>query len=514
MKRWLMQALVVVLGGGVVSAAPLGTAFMYQGRLEVGGGPASGTYDLRFRLFDAATGGAPVGAGLTNTTPVVDGLFAVTLDFGSGAFDGQARWLEIGARTNGMALPFTLLTPRQPLAATPNALFALQAGAAGTAATAASVAANAVTGSGIQPNAITTAKIADGTVGETDLNPDLALNTFWRLEGNAGTSPGTQFIGTSDYQSLELRVNNGGFLFAQPTVNSPNLIGGSQANFTLDDADGAAIAGGGQFEEPNIAGGQFSFIGGGRSNVVHSAGIGSGVVSGRQNEIYTNVWGALIGGGDANFIDTFSDYAVIAGGANNFISYNSSKAAVLGGEYNLIGEAATGAVISGGADNWVQTNAAYATIPGGVQASALSYGQLAYGSGMFGDWGDAQTSLFVLRCTTTNAVTRELFLDGMAERMLVPADGSWMFQVMLVARSLTTGGTACFKAEGGIKDLAGNVSLVGSPGTTQVVSEIAGLPLPQIVADNAAKVLSIRATGLSGHRIRWVARVQTVELKY
>src|SRR3954464_10561283 len=35
----------------------VGSGFAYQGRLLDGGSPATGTYDLRFTLFDAATGG-------------------------------------------------------------------------------------------------------------------------------------------------------------------------------------------------------------------------------------------------------------------------------------------------------------------------------------------------------------------------------------------------------------------------------------------------------------------------
>jgi hypothetical protein len=38
-------------------AAPIGTAFTYQGRLELAGSPVSGPCDLQFQLFDALTGG-------------------------------------------------------------------------------------------------------------------------------------------------------------------------------------------------------------------------------------------------------------------------------------------------------------------------------------------------------------------------------------------------------------------------------------------------------------------------
>ena len=61
------------------------SAFTYQGRLNDGGVPAGGSYDLRFTLYDAASGGNPVGGVLTNAaTAVTNGLFLVRLDFGAG----------------------------------------------------------------------------------------------------------------------------------------------------------------------------------------------------------------------------------------------------------------------------------------------------------------------------------------------------------------------------------------------------------------------------------------------
>src|SRR5439155_571146 len=64
---------------------------------------------------------------ITNSpTGVTNGLFTVTLDFGAGVFTGPARWLEIGARTNGNG-SFTTLSPRQPLTPTPYATFAAAA---------------------------------------------------------------------------------------------------------------------------------------------------------------------------------------------------------------------------------------------------------------------------------------------------------------------------------------------------------------------------------------------------
>jgi hypothetical protein len=114
--------------------APAGTllnqAFTYQGRLLESGVPANGAYTLEFRLFDDPAAGAQVGSTITlANVAVVEGLFTVVLngggEFGSSAFHGDARWLEIAV--NGIEL-----SPRQPLTAAPFAVYALAPWAVGT----------------------------------------------------------------------------------------------------------------------------------------------------------------------------------------------------------------------------------------------------------------------------------------------------------------------------------------------------------------------------------------------
>src|SRR5262245_8261372 len=80
------------------SAQPLTTAFTYQGSLTASGSPASGVYDFKFALFDAAAGGAQLGPQLcSDNLSVNGGTFTVQLDFGS-QFAGQQRFLEIWVR--------------------------------------------------------------------------------------------------------------------------------------------------------------------------------------------------------------------------------------------------------------------------------------------------------------------------------------------------------------------------------------------------------------------------------
>ncbi len=103
---------------------PPGTAFTYQGRLTVGGSPATMNYDFEFSLWDTETVGTQVGSTLTQgNVAVTDGLFTVQLDFGE-VFDGTALWLQIGVAAGGSGGPYTTLDPRQPLSPTPYAIFA------------------------------------------------------------------------------------------------------------------------------------------------------------------------------------------------------------------------------------------------------------------------------------------------------------------------------------------------------------------------------------------------------
>ena len=97
------------------------TAFTYQGQLHDGGTNANGAYTMIFKLYDAISGGNKIGSTITTSTTLANGLFSVNLDFGAGAFDGSARWLDITV-TNG---PDTqTLSPRVQVLPTPYALYA------------------------------------------------------------------------------------------------------------------------------------------------------------------------------------------------------------------------------------------------------------------------------------------------------------------------------------------------------------------------------------------------------
>lgn len=104
------------------------TGFTYQGRLTDAGNPANGSYDLEFKLFNLSSGGAQQGA--TQTLPAVtvtNGVFTVSLDFGTSVFTSNTgKFLEIGVRNAG-GPSFTTLPQRQPVTSTPYAIQTLNA---------------------------------------------------------------------------------------------------------------------------------------------------------------------------------------------------------------------------------------------------------------------------------------------------------------------------------------------------------------------------------------------------
>ena len=111
----VLVAFLLVPGGGA-RGADLGTAFTYQGQLKQGGVPVNDTADFEFSLWDSPMLGTQVGMTQTvNDKDVVNGFFTVQLDFGSLAFDGQARWMEIAVRSPAGSGMFTTLSPRQEL---------------------------------------------------------------------------------------------------------------------------------------------------------------------------------------------------------------------------------------------------------------------------------------------------------------------------------------------------------------------------------------------------------------
>ncbi len=124
-----MYTKAIALIAALASAAAAQHTFNYQGSLRNADLPANGSYDMRFTLWTDATPGIPdfqIGSTVTAlATPVVDGLFSVSLDLDDDAFQTQsARYLQIEVRRT-RDFGYTTLTPRQEVEFTPRAIHAL-----------------------------------------------------------------------------------------------------------------------------------------------------------------------------------------------------------------------------------------------------------------------------------------------------------------------------------------------------------------------------------------------------
>ena len=352
-------ALLLTIIQPLSTAFAQGTAFTYQGRLNNGTNPATGSYDLTFTLFATNSGGVAVAGPITNSaTAVSSGLFTTTIDFGAN-FPGADRWVEISVRTNGSGLFLTLI-PRQKLTPTPYAITAANVipggGLSGTygGAVTLSNANNNFSGNGANVTGVNAAALGG-----------LASSNFWQTSGNSGTTPSTQFLGTSDNQPLEIHVNGVRALRIEPGGGAaPSLAGGYFAN-SVAGFYGAVIAGGGTSGAANGVSGNYAFIGAGYGG---NAGSHSAVVAGAYNNS-PGVFG-FIGTGLSN--TNLSDYSFIGDGSNNLIQASSTGSFIGGGLQNQIGMNAGASVIAGG--SWNAVDAPYSTVGGGNANFSTGFG--------------------------------------------------------------------------------------------------------------------------------------------
>jgi hypothetical protein len=190
------------LAGGAAMAA-VDTAFTYQGQLRKSGAPVNGTCNFQFRLFNAATDGTQIGLTQTKSgVSVTNGLFTIPdLDFGPGAFNGEARWLAIAVQCPGDS-GYTSLSPRQALRAAPYA-HSLRPGAQVIGQVAGgsvlSVDNTAANGTGVYGLHSATTGTAPGVHGRTNSMASYAVGVLGEV---ASTNPG-------GYSAAVRGINNG-----------------------------------------------------------------------------------------------------------------------------------------------------------------------------------------------------------------------------------------------------------------------------------------------------------------
>ncbi len=332
--------------------------FSFQGVLtdDQGQPLADGTYTLHFRLAAEDAPGTTLWEEQHADVSVSDGLFSVVL--------GSTEPLDLpfdvpyvlGISVDGGAE----MTPLVNLTAAPYSLRA--AAVADSSVTGAQVARGELLRSlnGLHEDVTllagenVTITVEDQTIRIAAAGGDNGGGTgeAWNLTGNAGTTPGTHFVGTTDETPLEVKVNGERALRLEPG-DSPNVIGGHGDNAANEGVVGATVGGGGApdnaQDDPdyNVVTDDYGTVGGGWGN---RAGDDAGAtddqrfatVGGGKHNTATRV-AATVAGGNAN--EATGNYATVTGGRENTAS--SPYAAVGGGRNNEV-LASYGTIAGGG----------------------------------------------------------------------------------------------------------------------------------------------------------------------
>jgi hypothetical protein len=308
--------------------------FTYQGRLTDGGAAATGNYDLQFALFDSQSGGTQVGTAVTlNAVAVSNGIFTVSLDFGASSFTGANRFLEISARPSGVG-SYVLLSPRQPVTATP---YAVRSANASSADALSNACAACVQDS--QINSVSGGKVTSPVLNATNATNATTATNATQLGGiGAG-----QYVLTNDSRLTDTRT---------PTPGSANYLqntSGQQAsaNFNIS---GNGTAGGTLSGNVVKATAQYN-IGGSRflTAVANSTfiGLGAGTNGAANTFVGTNAGAAMVSGATNSFFGSFAGKSTTNGVANSFFGSQAGENNTTGGNNSFFGSQAGAANTTG-----------------------------------------------------------------------------------------------------------------------------------------------------------------------
>ena len=258
-----------------------------------------------------------------------------------------------------------------------------------------------------------------------------------------------------------------------------------------------------------------------------------GVVVGGGNNQATGSYSFIGGGGDAgtaaNRNVASGDWSVVAGGALNTASganssvlggancnATSSFAVCLGGAGNVA--SGFGATNLGGNGN--VANGTYA-VASGFSSTNRSLTTFAYAAGSASVNGDAQTEIFVLRNSTTDATAKVLTLGAGAastnNQVILPNNSAYFFTGEVVAGVTGGGNTKGWTIEGVIKRgaNAASTALVGTPTVTSTYADAgASTWVIAVTADTTNGGLAVTFTGQAATTIRTVAQIRTTEMTY
>ncbi len=296
----------------------------------------------------------------------------------------------------------------------------------------------------------------------------------------------------------------------------------------------------------NSGDGEFTVTGEG-SMAVGNPGDTAGSVEGESSCLISSPWSSIIGdwcliiGGDTNTISGSASWdSSILGGVSNDIQngfmcsicggdsntiVNGDSSVIAGGIGNEIQNGAEKTAIGGGSGNEISDWATYACIPGGKEAKAWIMGQESFANGCFSVAGDAQRSIILVHEHTDDATPTELVADhsDSSKRIYLVASHAYRFTIELIARqydgtSGAVGDSAFWTITGGIKrddsdntDLIGTPQGTGTPNADDRDTDAAAWSVA-VTADDTNESLKIEVTGEADKDIRWLAKVEFVEV--
>ncbi len=371
----------------------------YQGRVTVNGAPYDGMGCFKFAIVTSnseilwsndGTIGTNLIPGSAVSLPVNEGMFSVGLgdtkitnmnvEITPDVFENSEVYLRIWFSSDGVT--FNQFAPDRRILVVGYAMEAAHA------------------------NETDHADVADTLTGF-----DPALK--WGLSGNVGTTAGTDFLGTTDNQALELKVSNQRAMRLEPNTESPNVIGGHNSNSVTAGKYGATISGG----RNNRITENYGTVSGGYINEVTAS---FGVVSGgKENKV--GVLFGTVAGGYSNYAG--GNYSTIAGGYDNYIGANYGTVAggyhnsaggnygtVAGGYYNSAG--GNFGTVAGGYLNLTYGDYSFAA---GRRAQALHDGSFVWGDSTDADVRSTGANQFVVRANGGTFIHGDLDVSGGAE---------------------------------------------------------------------------------------------------
>ena len=327
---------------------------------------------------------------------------------------------------------------------------------------------------------------------------------------NAGGSGSWSFVGSG---------------LSNTASSNYSFVGGGQSN-AAQTSTHATVCGG----STNTASAQYAFVGAGSNNTAsalrsvigggdtNTASITNSFVGGGQSNIASTGTHATVCGGNSNTAS--GQYSVVGGG--NQCTATAQGAFTGGGDTNL--SSATFSCIAGGSGN--NADGQYSAILGGRRGTARTIA----GYHVFPacnapisttPTGCTQSALLLLARQTTDATATVLRSNGSAagttNQVTLPDNSAYSFTGEVIAGVTGAGNSARWTIDGAIKRgaNAASTAMIGTP--TVVMTHFdagAATWVVAVTADTTLGCITVTVTGAAATTIRWVCRINTVEMTY